>query len=642
MATIKGLTVAIGADTKQFNKELRLADKSIKTTSNQVKALTDSLEIEFDGTRFNEALKLAQNVIEQTESKAQTLKKQLEYLESNGGVDTENYKKLQTELINTESKAIVLKQKLEEIKNIKLDQLSNQFKATGESITKAGQALKPISIAATAALAGFAAIGKSAIASAGDIDDLSQQINISAEDLQKWRYVAMQSGLDSSQLQNAFVKTQAALADLSTGAAGPGSEALKKLGLSSDDAAKGMGSNLNEIVQRLASIEDPIQKASLANELFGDRLGSKLIPLLNQGGQGLSKLTEEFESLGFMTNDQVKSLADFDDKLNTIKYSFEAMKNAIGVALLPIMESLATIITEKIVPAVQKFSEWFSNLSLSQQKLIFGTLAIVAALAPILILIGKMTSGIGSLISSTGGLTKALTLLSAHPIIAVILLIIALLTTLYFTNENFRTSINDLFTQLKNSLMPVLETLMGTLGVLLNSLMPMIQILGNVLGVAIKALTPIILFFVDLLIKRLVPTIEIIAFVVKTVFGFVVKVIQDYIQLIEKVINGIIDFINVLIRQINKLGDVLGFTVTELKKVELSTQINSMKPDQKVIQTSESVIASTKIEGSPSTVINNDYSDKEIVINVTVENYAKEVDTDKLIRDINLKLAEAM
>lgn len=645
MATIKGLTVAIGADTKQFNKEMRATDRSIKNTSKEVDALTESLNLEFDAGRFEEAMRLAESVIAQTEEKAKALRGQLEYLEKSGGADTESYQKLQTELIKTESQAVKLKNKLDEIKDLKIEKLVNQFKSVGDGITKTGQALVPFSAAAAAALASFTAIAKSTIDTGGALDDMAQQVNINAEALQKWQYVAAQSGLDNQQLQNAFIKTQTALADFATGVEGPGSKALERLGIATADAAKGMDANLENIIQQLAAIEDPINKAAIANEIFGDRLGAKLIPLLNNGGEGIAQLTAEFENFGYMSNEQVSQLASLGDVIQRITSTFGALKNEIGVALIPLMETLAGIVETKIIPAIRTLVDWFTGLSDKTKETIATVLLVVAALAPVLLIVGKLTSGIGGVIKAVQGVSQALSFLAAHPIITVIILIIRLFMLLYNTNETFRNSINALVSQLGESLMPILNTLMDALGAIFEAFMPIINILGNVLGTVISALTPIIMMLVNILSKTLIPIIELVANIFVKAFGFVQKVIEGYVKIIEKIINGIIDFINLLIRQINKLGDVLGFTVGELKRVEMTGKITTDNQKQETFtakDTPEKAITNANVTDVPRTVINNDYSDKDISINVTVQNYAAEVDTDKLVRDINIKLAEAM
>ena len=672
MGNIKGLTVSIGADTKQFDKDIKKVDKEIRNTNNQVNALTKSLELDFNDERFGEAMKLAQKVITDTEFKAQKLREEMKYLEDTGNVDSNGYKNLQTQLIRTESDAVLLKNKLEEINKLKLDRLSDQVKSVGDGITKAGNVLKPFSIAATGILASFVAIGKSSIASASTISDFSQQVNISAESLQKWQYVALQSGLENAELQNAFIKTQSALADLSSGAGGKGAEALSLLGISTADAAKGMGENLDLIISRLASIEDPIQKALIANEIFGDKLGAKLIPLLNNGSEGLATLTAEFESFGFMTNEQVEGLSSFDDVLNTIKVSLANVKNQIGAALLPMMQILASFMSEKVVPAIQKLSEWFINLDLGQQKLLFGGLVLVAGLAPVLLIIGKITSGIGGLISSTGGLTKALTFLSAHPIVAVLGAVAALLTLLYTTNETFRESINNLVSSIGGSLAPILEVISSLLSNVLSLIMPIIDLIATsfaplfnllatvfgILGESIRVGVSQLSFFtkiIEVIIKIIKPLIEGLTWVyewINKVFGigfdWVLQKVRSVTNAIagffEDTFNWVIDKINWVIERINKLTGVIGVSVDKIDRVDFTSKSLEKSPitsgnTTPSIITPEQAITNTRIDGSPQTVITNDYSSKDVKIDVHFNNYAKEFDEKDFFKKINLHLA---
>lgn len=104
-----------------------------------------------------------------------------------------------------------------------------------------------------------------------------------------------------------------------------------------------------------------------------------------------------------------------------------------------------------------------------------------------------------------------------------------------------------------------------------------------------------------------------------------------------------IGLLNGLIKGLNKVGKALGFTIGEIKKVDLGgIKAPDIKADQTYEDKTEQVLQQTEIAGSPQTVINNDYSDKDVTIHVTVQNYSDKVDTDKLVREINIKLAEAM
>lgn len=647
--SFKGLTITVGADTKQFNKEMKKVDGSIRGTNRQVNELQKGLELEFDAGRFAEAQKLAQKAISDTEMKAQALRDQMKHLEASGAdTQSQQFQKLQTELIKTENQAVLLKDKLEQIKDLKIQNLSKQFEDVGKGITKAGQALTPFSVAAAGTIAGLGAMFKNTKDTAATLDDMRQEVNLSAEALQKWQYIAAQQGLDQATLQNSLIKTQQAFSKLVVDGTGPGAEALMALGFSAEEAAKGMDANFEVMIGRLAGVADATQQAYLANELFGNRMGAKIIPMLNGGAEGLKQLTAEFEALGFMTNEQITALADFDDELLRIKTALGAIKDQVSVALIPVMETLATFISTKAVPTIREMAEWFNGLSLGQKNALLGTLAFVAALAPALIIIGKLTTGIGGVVKAVGGLNTALSFLAAHPVIAIIGIIAALIGILYTTNEQFRESINALVGTLGEVLAPILGVVGDLFGILLQAISPLTQTLGSILVPVIQTLT--------ILLKPLMGMITALGkmfswladTIGKAITKTIDKVLNPFLGFLEGFVNGAIDMVNFLIDSINSLGKYLGFTIDRLDHVRLQIDTDPIKEPTKGNEAQIPNVSDTVKETYGSgvnpyaPVTNNDYSNKNITIEVVVQNYAEEVDVDNLVEQINIKLAEQM
>lgn len=698
--TIKGLQIKIGADTTEFKKGLKSVDKDINTTEKQVNALQESLKIKFDPTRFEEAQRLAQDAISKTEQKAQKLREELKYLEEHGTDKTsKSYRELETQLIQTEAKAVKLNEKLKELNTIRLDNISKRFTEFGSDITKLGNSLMPLSLASTGMLASFYKLGTSAVKAGDDIATLANQIGLSAEELQKWQYIAMQTDVTDSQLQTGLTKVQVALADLATGVGSSATQTLEKLGITAEKASRGMNANFEELIYNLSNITDPILQASYANEIFGDKLGAKIIPLLSAGGQGLAQLADEFENLDYLTNEQVADFAEFDNVMNKIKQQFINIKNQLGSALLPVMKQIAQIIQETIIPKIQQLSNLLQSLSSEQVELILKILAVVSAVAPLLMIVGKLITSIGTITKSIGGLSKVLTTLSAHPIILVIGVLAGLIALLYTRNEKFRESVNDILSSLQTSLQPVLESitsliqeLMEVLGPLVDDILEavapiltdllqglaklisylasritpalertkiLIQPIAQVIGSIAKVMGNILIPIIRTLMERMKPLIELIekyavpAFtkfgeIITQVFSGIPDVINSVLGWLEVKVNNVIDFINNIIKGINKLGEALGFSISELDHVKLqletgSLDINDNTTSKPVNSTAESLITdNTNNLYSGTSVVNNDYSNKDIVINVNINNYGEEIDTEALIRDINLKLAEQM
>lgn len=679
MAEVKNLTVKIGFDNKNFKKDLKSIDKEIKATQSTVKLLQDSLEVQWDGKKFGEAQKLVQHALENTAEKAQKIKIELDKLESTDVDKTSvSYQKLQSEFIKTETKALELNNSLEELNHMKMEHIVTNVKGLGDSISKAGNALTPFSNVAKNMLTGMVTLTNDVVKSASEIDDLSQMVNMNAESLQKWRYIITQLGGDNSTLQNALTKTQAGFADLAMSVEGPTSNALKSLGFSLEDTSKGMDQNFEIMIQRLSQVSDASEQAALVNELFGDTLGSKLIPLLNGGGEGLTQLIKEFQALGYMTNEQVSSLSSYDDQWNRIKTSMNAVKNDLAIAMYPVMQTITNLIQDKLLPAIRGLAGWFGGLSEGMRSFMIGAIAVVAALAPTLLTVGKLTSGVGSLIGALSKFPSLLSVISNHPVIAIIGVIVALLTTLYATNEQFRESINNLVATLMSALGPVLELISGLLGSLMEMLMPIIEILASVLTPIINVLAAVLTPIIKVLQAVLMPVLKQFELMFKmigiiltplagalkvfgNVFGWLAEqmgktinwiinnVINKGLSAIEGFVNGGIDMLNGMIGAINKLGGWLGISLKELDHISLqikTSQETTVKHDTQSIQ-NESVL-STAMDGVESTGGNTnitntiDNSNKNINIEVVVQNYASEVDTDQLIKDINLKLAEQM
>ena len=346
---IKGLTVKIGADTSDFIKGLKAVDKEINLTNKQANELQKGLQLEFDEDRFIEAQRLVQQSLENTEEKAKAIRKQLEYLESSGGVDTEGYKKLQTELYKAENNAVLLKQKLEDINNVKTTPITTKIKNFVSN-------LKASTIAIGATIGAIYKIGTTASKAGGDIQDMADRLGVTAEQIQRYDYIALQSGVDTEQLVKSMAKARDAIGTALAGTTNTATTALQNLFGDLSRIPTSTEEGFNAIIEQLRNVEDSTMQAYYANEIFGERLATDLIPYINNGSEKISQLNSEFEELGYLTNAEVQELADFDDKVNNIDKKIENLTYNLGVALVPVLELVFSIL-EPFIPVLQAISD---------------------------------------------------------------------------------------------------------------------------------------------------------------------------------------------------------------------------------------------------------------------------------------------
>lgn len=678
--TIRGLTVEISADASKFNKQMSAVRKDSKSTQTELNALQKSLQLDFDDKKFAQAQKKVQEVIDVTAERADLLRQRLQFLEETGSVDTSHYRQIQTELAQCELEGQKLQIQLEQINQMKFDAVANQIKSIGNGLTSAGKAVAPLSAAAAGALTAFSGLGLKAATTGAEIDDLSLRFGVSTEKIQEWQYLAVQTGVDVEVFNKALIRARASMLDLATGTENNATKAMRNLGLD----IKNFASNeemFDGIISALAAMEDKTLQAAYANEIFGDKIANQMLPFLNTGAEELQKFKDEFASMGALSNEQVKALAQLDDTIYLLKESFKNVALQIGASFAPLLKKLADTLQNTLIPKLQQLAEWFNSLSLSQQEFIAKALLLVAALSPVLLIIGKITSGIGNLVSMIPKLSGALSALAAHPIVLIIAAIAAVLVILYTKCEAFRESINNLVSTLGNALKPILNVIMELLQTVMDLITPILDTLGQILAVVINividalsplfamlslifelikpllqlALIPLQLAFTALqvplqilgqLLQWLAPLFKLFANIVKGAFDIVIKVINVVLGAVEKAVNFVIDMINGLIDTYNILlgwlfgkADKIGHVSLQVKTDTGSDNLDNIgNMDDSPFNSYDGV----ENGGTTGDIYNNDYSTNNKTQNVTVviENYANDVDVDALILEINKKLAE--
>lgn len=401
----KSFSIKVGADTKEFNKSLRAADNQIRTTTRLGDALTKTLEHKYDAKSAEQAQKQFQKALSDTQDKAEALRKQLIHMEKAGEIDSNQYRKLETDLAKATIEASNLEKKIENLSKMKVDQLSKGFTDLGSKIESAGKKIAPFSAAAAGAIAGAVKLAKDAVEVGDEIMTLSDKYDMSTEAIQRWKYVAMQTDVESEQLFKSMQKIQSAFGEQAAGGTNAAVKALEALGLSYQNFDTNEEA-FQATIATLSELEDRNLQVAYATDILGDRFAASLIPML-QSKDAIGDYIAEFEQVGYLSDEVVQQLAELDNEVNKVTAQFELAKTQLGVAMIPIYEKLVSLLEEYVIPAMEKLSNWFSDLDPSTQKAIFGLLGVIAVAAPLLILIGKMSTGIGGLIKLFGTMKTA-------------------------------------------------------------------------------------------------------------------------------------------------------------------------------------------------------------------------------------------
>lgn len=428
---IKGITIEFRGDTtrldkalRQINNETRGIDRELKQVNNALKFNPTSVEL------WRQKQQLLNQKINETKEKLSLLKAEQARMDA-AGVDknSEEYRKLQREIITTEDKLKTFKRQLADIGNARLRAVSEQFKQWGQQLETAGQKMQGLSMAA-GIVAG--AIGGLTVKTAGwadDINTMSQKYSIGTGELQKYSAAAKLVDTDVETIAKSHVRLEKAMYSAQQGGSSA-EKAFQALGIqykNADGSLRESDAVWQDTIKALGTMSNESERDALAMQLMG-KSASELNPLIEDGGETYKRLAETMQQYGldFIDQETLDRANQFNDELDTIK--------AIGLVSL---QNLGAQLAEYLAPALEqvvdwvgKLANWLSNLDPSVLALIAGIAGILAAAAPLLIFIGKISTGIGALMGLFAKIGPAL-MGPAGIVIAVVAAIIAIGVLLY-------------------------------------------------------------------------------------------------------------------------------------------------------------------------------------------------------------------
>lgn len=180
------------------------------------------------------------------------------------------------------------------------------------------------------------------------LDEFAEKTGNSVERLSELRYAGEVAGTPFDALTGSLSRLNKQMAE----AAGGNKEAqatFKALGVEVANADGSLRSNadvLLDIADKFSRYEDGPAKAALAQRLFG-KSGEEMIPILNQGREGIAKLSQEAKQLGAIYDGNLaKQAAAFNDDLTKIKLASEAAHVAISGPLISALADLSSKFVE--------------------------------------------------------------------------------------------------------------------------------------------------------------------------------------------------------------------------------------------------------------------------------------------------------
>lgn len=244
--------------------------------------------------------------------------------------------------------------------------IGNTVRSVTESLSPliGGLGLIGTGIAAvTGAVAGLA-IGGAGVAlfaakSADAFFEMSEKTGVSVEALSALSYAAKENGVSTESLAGGLEKLNKAVFAAGTAPAGA-VNAFTRLGVSVKDSSgqlRDTQSILEDLAAKFKAMPDGPAKGALAMQLFG-RSGAELLPLLNQGKDGIQAFTDEAKKLGLVISGETAEQAHvFEQTLDKIEAALTGAGNVVLQYLLPSMQALANFFVSEFKDPSSSFKE---------------------------------------------------------------------------------------------------------------------------------------------------------------------------------------------------------------------------------------------------------------------------------------------
>ncbi|HAP2864934.1 TPA: phage tail tape measure protein [Enterococcus faecalis] len=257
---------------------------------------------------------------------------------------------------------------------------------------------------------------------------------------------------------------------------------------------KTMQDGLSGTIAAIQSATTEQEKINIASEVFGTKAAPKMVEAIDSGALSMDGFADSAKNAKGAVDETFNTIQDPIDQAKIAQNQFKVAMGELGeqvqIALLPAFEAATN--------AIKKVSEWFNGLTDSQKQTILKIAAVVAAIGPVLVVLGTLASSISSLIPVIAFIASPIGI-----VIAALAAFVAGIVIAYNKVGWFRDFINTSFNVIK-------DIVVGVFKVLADTTKSTFDFITGFIGGAMDG---------------------------------AVKIISDYVNAITRIFGGIIDFV---------------------------------------------------------------------------------------------------
>lgn len=312
-------------------------------------------------------------------------------------------------------------------------------------------------------------------------------------------------------------------------------EAIAAYGLNIRDSngkMKDISGIADELTGKLGGLSDAERDAALQT-IFGSDASRAAAILMQSGSEGLAKYIAA-------TNDATAAEAMANAQKGELSWALENMGGAVESASIAFGTALAPAITA-VAGVIGNVAEAFASLPAGVQTGIAVVLALVAALGPLLMVIGSVVAALPAISEGFAVLGGALAipLAPAAAVVAAIAAIAAAIYAAWTTSETFRAAVMAGVDAISSKVQEICAFLAPYVQAFLDQIVSTVQVAMDTLGPIIGAVLTVIVSTVVPILTSIMDTVaQVLATILATVTN-VMAAVSTVIQGAWQIISGI-------------------------------------------------------------------------------------------------------
>jgi hypothetical protein len=324
-----------------------------------------------------------------------------------------------------------------------------------DGVKQLTQGLGGLAKAAGVVVGGLLAVTKAGAEAADAARDEAASLGLTVSEFTKLQFGLAQSGGGANTARTAISRLSAVIGDaLKDGE--EGTKIFNELGVSFrgiNGEARPVTEILSDIADVFANLPNGARKTSLAIDVFGQRAGPQLIPLLNEGRKGIAAFADDVTKLGGVITEKQGAIGDdFNTSLLRVSTAVNGIRNVLTEILAPAftdafntiadviasnreaIAGMARFMVSVVVPAfvtlknaaipvftaiydainlvVQAFNQLAGTSITAQQVILVGVfVSMASALASVTAAVARLIPGLGGLLGALTGIPSLIGLI---------------------------------------------------------------------------------------------------------------------------------------------------------------------------------------------------------------------------------------